>query len=93
MSLHGQTLRWDWIDIEDEADLIDDLDIETFPTLVIADSAGARFAGPITPQPDTLRRLLRATMLEARANTISPLRNRETLAFAERLIRHPFTPL
>lgn len=47
-----------WIDIEDEADLIDDLDIETFPTLVIYDTARVCFAGPLTPQPETLRRLL-----------------------------------
>jgi len=27
-------IQWHWIDIEDEADLIGDVDIETFPTLV-----------------------------------------------------------
>ena len=47
-----------WIDIEDEADLVDELDIETFPTLVIYDDRQLRFAGPLTPQPETLRRLL-----------------------------------
>jgi hypothetical protein len=47
-----------WIDIEDEAELVDDLDIETFPTLVIYDEHGLRFAGPLTPQPETLHRLL-----------------------------------
>ncbi len=54
-----------WIDIEDEAELIGDLDIETFPTLLIADQAHVRFAGPLTPQPETLRRILRAHLADA----------------------------
>ncbi|MDO9406471.1 MAG: thioredoxin family protein [Polaromonas sp.] len=47
-----------WIDIEDEADLVGDLDIETFPTLLIADAGGLRFLGPLLPQAQTLVRLL-----------------------------------
>jgi thioredoxin 1 len=54
-----------WIDIEDEAELIGDLDIETFPTLLIADDRHVRFAGPLTPQPETLRRVLRAHLADA----------------------------
>jgi thiol-disulfide isomerase/thioredoxin len=54
--LPQQGLRVRWIDIEDEAELIGDLDIETFPTLLIADDEHVRFAGPLTPQPETLRR-------------------------------------
>ena len=59
-----------WIDIEDEAELIGDLDIETFPTLLIADEAQVRFAGPLTPQPETLRRVLRAHLADARPATV-----------------------
>lgn len=48
-----------WIDIEDEAELVGDVDIETFPTLLVYDDAAlVRLAGPVTPQPETLRRLL-----------------------------------
>jgi len=47
-----------WIDIEDEAELVGDLDIETFPTLLVYDPLQLYFAGPLTPQADTLRRLL-----------------------------------
>ena len=63
-------LRVHWIDIEDEADLIGDLDIETFPTLLIADDTQVRFAGPLTPQPETLRRVLRAHLEDARPATV-----------------------
>lgn len=60
-----------WIDIEDEAELIGDLDIETFPTLLIADDAHVRFAGPLTPQPETLRRVLRAHLTDTRAARVA----------------------
>lgn len=51
-----------WLDIEDEAQaaLVGELDIETFPTLLIADGARLRFAGPLLPHAGTLSRLLGA---------------------------------
>lgn len=61
-----------WIDIEDEAELIGDLDIETFPTLLIADDEHVRFAGPLTPQVETLRRVLRAHLADATAARVAP---------------------
>ena len=78
-------LQWHWIDIEDEADLLGDVDVETFPTLVIADRTAVRFAGPLMPQPETLRRLLRATVVDAPAGTRWPAANSELQAFAARL--------
>ena len=56
-----------WIDIEDEAELVGEFEVETFPTIVVAGPEGLRFAGPVTPQPETLRRLLRTTVTEGRA--------------------------
>ena len=53
-----------WIDIEDESDLVGDCDIITFPTLAVLDDVGVRFFGPLTPQPETLRRQLRASLAE-----------------------------
>ena len=76
--------RYRWIDIEDEAELVGDFDVETFPTIVIADAQQVRFAGPLTPQPDTLRRLLRAT-LDAPPGTTWPRVAPEIEAFAQRL--------
>ena len=58
-------VRWHWVDIEDEADLLGDFDVETFPTIIVADAAHVRFAGPVTPQREALRRLLRATVIDA----------------------------
>lgn len=50
--------RFAWLDIEDQADLLGDVEVETFPTLLVADAEGTRFFGPLTPQPQTLLRLL-----------------------------------
>lgn len=51
-------MRFVWVDIEDESELAGDLDVETFPTLLIADGARARFLGPLLPQAAVLTRLL-----------------------------------
>jgi hypothetical protein len=52
--------RFLWIDVEDEADLLHPLDVENFPTLLLAVGDDPRFFGPVTPQPELLERLIRA---------------------------------
>jgi thioredoxin 1 len=79
-------LRWHWIDIEDQAEVVGDFDVETFPTWVIADARGVRFAGALEPQPDTLRRLLRAIVLQPGAAPAAAAP--EAIGFAERLRQH-----
>ncbi len=56
-------VRFEWVDIEDESDLAGDLDVETFPTLLVADGQRALFLGPLLPQAPVLARLL--TSLQA----------------------------
>ena len=51
-------VRFEWVDIEDESDISGDLDVETFPTLLIADGERALFLGPLLPQAPVLARLL-----------------------------------
>lgn len=50
--------RFVWVDIEDEADLVDPVEVENFPTILIATGATARFFGTVTPHIETLRRLI-----------------------------------
>ena len=77
-------LQAHWIDIEDQSELVGDFDVETFPTIVVVDARRVRFAGPLTPQPETLLRLLRATLADpAAGGATAP----EVMAFAERLRR------
>ncbi len=58
-----------WVDIEDEADAIGDLDIETFPTLLIAQGDRARFLGPVLPTAPAIGRLLESLQADPRAGT------------------------
>lgn len=76
--------RFVWVDIEDEAALVDPVEVENFPTLLIATAQGARFFGPLMPHKETLVRLLRA-------QTEAPtplLADPQVQALAQRLWRH-----
>lgn len=83
----GATPRWHWIDIEDEADLVGDLDVETFPTIIVCDERHVRFAGPVTPQSETLLRLLRTLLLDVRPDAPWPVVPPEVEDIAQRLRR------
>lgn len=52
--------RFVWLDIEDHADLVDPVEVDDFPTVLIAVGGQARFFGTVMPQPETLQRLIRA---------------------------------
>ncbi|RJG04247.1 thioredoxin family protein [Noviherbaspirillum sedimenti] len=49
-----------WIDVEDQADLVGDLDIENFPTLLLQRGDQVAFFGAIQPDIGIARRLLSA---------------------------------
>jgi thioredoxin 1 len=66
-------LRWRWVDVEDEAEQLGELDIDTFPTLLVLAPEGLRFAGAIAPQEDTLRRVLRACLQDGRGAIPRPV--------------------
>ena len=52
-------MRFVWVDIEDESELVGDLDIEDFPTLLLARGDQVLFFGPVLPHAQTLDRLVR----------------------------------
>jgi thioredoxin 1 len=51
-----------WIDIEDQADLVDPIEVDNFPTLLVQVGRQVRFFGSITPQAETLQRLIQAQL-------------------------------
>ena len=53
-------VRFLWIDVEDDADVLHPLDIDNFPTLLVAVGDEPRFLGPLAPHGETLERLIRA---------------------------------
>lgn len=51
-------VRFIWVDIEDQSDLVDPVEVENFPTLLISAKDTPCFFGTVTPHADTLRRLV-----------------------------------
>jgi thioredoxin reductase (NADPH) len=47
-----------WVDIEDDAELLGDIDVETFPTFAIFEGEALRHYGALLPRADLLERLL-----------------------------------
>src|SRR5215470_7612138 len=60
--------RFVWLDIEDQEDLLGPIDVENFPTLLVAVGDDVRFFGTLTPQPETLTRMLRASFEAVTSN-------------------------
>ena len=82
----GASTRFVWIDIEDESELVGDLDIEDFPTLLLARNGQVLFFGPILPHAQTLDRLVRNAIAqhEAPVAGLAP----DVLALPGRLAGH-----
>ncbi len=47
-----------WIDVEDEAERVGDVQVQTFPTLLVATGAEPRFFGPVPPHASVVRDVL-----------------------------------
>lgn len=73
--------RFAWVDIEDEADLVDPVEVENFPTILIATANTARFFGTVTPHIETLRRLIDSHAADTGATKTTP----QVQALTERL--------
>jgi thioredoxin 1 len=51
-----------WVDVEDEADLIDPIEVEDFPTILIAKDQNPLFFGTVLPHIETVERLIQDKM-------------------------------
>ncbi len=51
-------LRFAWVDVEDEADAMGEVEIDTFPTLLVARGSQPLFLGAIPPTASQLTRLV-----------------------------------
>ena len=74
-------LRFSWVDVEDQADVVDPVDINDFPTVLITRDQQPVFFGVLRPQADALRRLIQSQLDDMPA----PLTNAEALGLAQRL--------
>jgi thioredoxin 1 len=76
--------RFVWIDIEDQAELVGDIDVENFPTLLIQRGEAVAFFGTVLPEAKLADRLIRAqtekTNAQLQADAAGPSRAFSLLA-------------
>ena len=76
--------RFVWVDIEDEADIVGDFDVEDFPTLLIQRGNTVVFFGSVLPDAGQAQRLFQAQLersqeeLQAEARSNSQRRSWQT---------------
>ena len=58
-------MRFAWLDVEDQADLVGDVDVETFPTVMLSKAREALFLGPVLPQIGVLQRMVDSALAQA----------------------------
>lgn len=58
-----------WIDIEDDSEVLGDVEVENFPTLLLLRGLTPLFLGPLTPQPGVLVQLVQ-TALDGRLQAL-----------------------
>jgi thioredoxin 1 len=51
-------VRFRWVDVEDESELVDPVEVENFPTLLMAHGSSPVFFGTVMPHLETLKRLI-----------------------------------
>lgn len=73
-----------WLDVEDREDLVEDVDVETFPTLLIGRGEQAYFLGPLLPQHHVLERLVGSYLEGAPAAATLPV---EAAPLFQRIVR------
>lgn len=74
--------RFHWVDVEDDAEWVDELDVENFPTLLVGVNAEPVFMGTVLPHTNTVERLLQ------QAPEMKALRGHEHAATLQALLRH-----
>jgi thiol-disulfide isomerase/thioredoxin len=54
-----------WIDIEDQADVVGDLDVENFPTLLLQRDETVAFFGTVLPDPNVADRMVKVQQAQS----------------------------
>lgn len=58
----GSRADFAWVDIEDHAEVLGDLDVDDFPTLLVVFDGAPRFFGAVTPHLSTAERLVQSAL-------------------------------
>jgi thioredoxin-like negative regulator of GroEL len=55
---YGERVAVRWLDIEEHSEVLDDIDVENFPTLLVADAKQTYFFGPVLPYAAAAKQLI-----------------------------------
>lgn len=67
------SVQFVWVDVEDESELVDPIEVENFPTLLMASRERVKFFGTVMPHIETLQRLIEMQLaLDAPAQRPEP---------------------
>jgi hypothetical protein len=80
-------MRFAWVDVEDEDEAMGEVDIETFPTLLVARGDEVLFLGPIPPSARQFTRTLATLQAQPSRSTGLP---EDADALLQRLRREVF---
>ena len=64
--------RFLWVDIEEQSDLVDPIEIDDFPTVLVAVGDSVRFFGPLAARAERLERLVREQAQSPHAGAAGP---------------------
>jgi len=67
--------RFVWVDIEDDEEALGDVDVQDFPTLLVALSDAVLFFGPVLPHAATARALLQRAVASELPSVLDPALN------------------
>lgn len=90
LAIQFSGVRFVWIDIEDESELVDPIEVEDFPTILIASPHHALFFGTVLPHIQTLKRLIESQLVDP-ARALSGVAGLDGLI--ERLWRRDSKPI
>ena len=77
-----------WVDVEDHADWVDPIEVENFPTLLMAQGTTPLFFGTLTPHVETLRRLIQSQLKDPVAMKGDTAMGSQVQALVIRLRQH-----
>ncbi|MDP1655990.1 MAG: thioredoxin family protein [Hylemonella sp.] len=76
--------RFAWLDIEEESELLGEIEVENFPTLLLLQGSTPLFFGPLTPQAGMLTQLVQTGL----AGRLDPLAHAAVRALASLVQSH-----
>lgn len=78
---YAQQVQFAWVDIEDQAEVLDNVDVENFPALLISDAQQVYFWGTVLPHAATAAQLVDRVL----SGDIRPLNAPDILQLDQRL--------